>query len=258
MFSQIENESGELSKAFIHGICWVHARRNFCELLNYSTHKDGMPVTEMITNKWEQDIEDSRYFVEAISKSIGIYNEIVKQCKADFTLDICKLKNDKIKPLTDEILTKAQDIYESIKKSRLNGKVKIEPQRKCSDRFYKAIVYLVNNKDGLTAFLDSPYGVMHNNNVEEKFREIDILKNSMMASDTCKGAENLTVLYSLYKTCIMNNTDFRSYMKNIIETMTLHMDKIEFEKDTRGTITDFKSHNISFDVLDKLMPWNMA
>ena len=75
MFSQIENENGELSKAFIYGTSRVHARRNFCELLNYSTHKDGVPVTEMITNKWEQDIPDSRHFVDAISKSISIYNE---------------------------------------------------------------------------------------------------------------------------------------------------------------------------------------
>ena len=51
--------------------------------------------------------------------------------------------------------------------------------------------YLVNNKEGLIAFLDIPYGVMHNNNVEEKFREIDILRNIMMASDTCKVAENI-------------------------------------------------------------------
>ena len=258
MFSQIENENGELSKAFIHGICWVHARRNFCELLNFSTHKDGVPVTEMITNKWEQDIADSRYFVDAISNSISIYNDIVKDCNKDSSLDISKLKHEKVKPLIDEIFTKAQDIFETIKRCRANGKIKIEPQRKCSDRFYKAMVYLVNNKEGLTAFLDSPYGVMHNNNVEEKFREIDILRNSMMASDTCKGAENLTVLYSLYKTCIVNSTDFKFYMKKIIETMTIHMNEIEFEKDKRGTITDFKSHNISSDVLDKLMPWNMA
>ena len=117
---------------------------------------------------------------------------------------------------------------------------------------------LITKKEGLTSFLDSPYGVMHNNNVEEKFREIDILRNSMMASDACKGDENLTVQYSLYKTCIVNSTDFKSYMKKIIETMTLHMNEIEFEKDKRGTITDFRSHNISSDVLDKLMPWNMA
>ena len=98
----------------------------------------------MIANKWEQDITDSRYFVEAISKSISIYNDIVKDCNKDSTLDICKLKNEKVKPLIDEIFTKAHAIFESIKRCRENGKVKIEPQRKCSDRFYKAMVYLVS------------------------------------------------------------------------------------------------------------------
>ena len=122
-----------------------------------TAHKDGVPVTKMIANKWEQDVTDSRYFVEAISKSISIYNDIVKDCNKDSTLDICKLKNKKVKPLIDEIFAKAQAILESIKRCRANGKVKIEPQRKCSDRFYKAMVYLVNNKESLTAFLDCPY-----------------------------------------------------------------------------------------------------
>lgn len=47
-------------------------------------------------------------------------------------------------------------------------------------------------------------------------------------------------------------------MKKITETMTHHMNEIEFEKDKRGTITDFKSHNIFSVVLDKHIPRNMA
>ena len=122
----------------------------------------------------------------------------------------------------------------------------------------KAIVYLVKNEDRLKAFLDSPCGVMQNNNVEEKFRELDILRKDMIASDTCKGADNLTEFYSLYKTCILHNTDFRIYMKKVIENMTLHMNEIEFGKDKRGIITGYKSHKIFSDVLESLMPWNMA
>ena len=72
--------------------------------------------------------------------------------------------------------SKVHTIFEYIKITRLNSKNKTEPRRKCSDRFYKAIVYLINNEEKLRAFLDSPYGVMHNNNVEEKFRELDILR----------------------------------------------------------------------------------
>ena len=66
----------------------------------------------------------------------------------------------------------------------------------------------------------------------------------MIASDTSKGADNLTEFYSLYKTRILHNTDFRIYMNKVIETMTLHMNEIEFEKDKRGSITGYKSHNI--------------
>uniref|UniRef100_UPI00402AD53D hypothetical protein n=1 Tax=Succinivibrio sp. TaxID=2053619 RepID=UPI00402AD53D len=79
----------------------------------------------MIANKCEQDITDSRYFVEAISKSISIYNDIVKDCNKDSTLDICKLKNEKVKPLIDEIFTKARAIFETIKRRRANGKSKL-------------------------------------------------------------------------------------------------------------------------------------
>ena len=141
----------------------------------------------------------------------------------------------------------------SIKKNKENP-----PKRECSNRLYKAVVYLINNESRLRTFLDNPYGVMTNNATEEKFRELDLLRNGMMASDTCKGAENLTEFYSLYKTCMLHNVDFRSYMMKCITTMTLHMDKIEFEKDKRVTVTGYKAHHITSDVLDKLMPWNMA
>ena len=64
-----------------------------------------------------------------------------------------------------------------------------DPKRKCSEKFRQAIGYLVNNEDALKSFLDPPYGLMHSTKVEEKFRELDILRNSMIASDTVKGAE---------------------------------------------------------------------
>ena len=117
---------------------------------------------------------------------------------------------------------------------------------------------MVNNEDRLKAFLSSPYGVMTNNETEEKFRELDLLRNGMIASDTCKGASNLTEFYSLYKTCLLHNTDFRTYIKTIITIMMLHINEIEFEKDAKGTITGYKDHKISSEILDELMPWNMA
>lgn len=258
LFSIKVDEDGRETRVFRHGICWVHARRNFCELLNYATHKDGTLVTEIITNNWELDIKESQDLVEKITNCFNIYNTQVKKCMNDARYNIVRQKNKHVKPLIDEIFDKAHAIFEDIKRTRLNSKNKTEPTRKCSDRFYKSIVYLINNEERLRAFLDSPYGVMQNNNVEEKFRELDLLRNGMVASDTQKGAENLTVFYSFYKTCILHNTDFRTYMKKVIDVMTLHMNEIELEKDNRGTITAYKGHKIPSEVLDKLMPWNMA
>lgn len=214
----------------------------------------------MVKNNWEQHIKDSRELVDAITNSFNVYNEQVWKCIGNPKQDIVKLKNKHVKPLINAIFDKAKAIFKDIERVRVNSsdKDKAEPKRKWSERLYKAIVYLVNNEDRLKAFLDSPYSVMQNNNVEEKFRELDFLRNGMIASDTSKGAKNLTLFYSHYKTCILHNTDFRTYMKKVIETMTLHMNEIEFEKDKRGTITGYKSHKISSEVLENLMPWNMA
>ena len=263
MFSIKKDKDGHSSRVFSHGICWVHGRRNFCELVNYGTHKNGSPIQEIIDNHWEpdiEDIEDARYFIESITNCFKVHNTLVEKCIKNEKLDICELKKKELTPLIDKIFDKAHNIYKTIKKERANSKEKqnAEPVRKCSDRLYKAIVYMVNNEDRLKAFLSSPYGVMTNNETEEKFRELDLLRNGMIASDTCKGASNLTEFYSLYKTCLLHNTDFRKYMKTIITTMMLHINEIEFEKDAKGTITGYKSHKISSEILDELMPWNMA
>ena len=35
VFSIKADKDGKEQRVFCHGICWVHARRNFCELINY-------------------------------------------------------------------------------------------------------------------------------------------------------------------------------------------------------------------------------
>jgi len=246
------SKDGE-SELFVHGLCWVHAKRYFCILMNYATDLNSKPIKSFIDNNWEQDIEDTRSIVDKISKAFHILNDITRRCNSDTTLDIVALKNQELRPVIEDIFFEGKNIYEDIK-SRKGQKAK----RSCSTYFRKAITYLVKNEKGLKTFLDSPYGLMHTTNVEEKFRELDILRNSMMASDTIKGAENLALYYSLYKTAKLNGIEFENYLNKCFSVMTEHMREIEFEKDIRGTITGFKSHSISDKVLEELMPWNMA
>ena len=241
------------TELFKHGVCYVHLKRYFCVLLNYATKTDGTPIAEFIECKWEQDIEDSKRICDKISNAFHVCNKITKRCDEDKSLDIVALKHEELRPLIDEIFTDIRTIYDDI-----NCKKGEKARRSCSKKFRDAIKYAINNEAKLKTFLDSPYGLMSSTKVEEKFRELDILRNGMLASDTCKGAENLALFYSLYKTAQMHGIEFETYLQKAITVMTEHLDEIEFEKDHRGTIIGYKSHSISDEILDKLMPWNMA
>ena len=242
------------STLFMHGLCWVHTKRYFCVVLNYATDILGKPIKQFVDCKWEQDIEDTRIIVDKISNAFHIMNDITRRCNNDNSLDIVALKNKELRPVIEDIFSVGRRIYEDIKCK----KDEEDAKRDCSKYFRQAITYLVNNEKGLKTFLDSPYGLMHTTSVEEKFRELDILRNSMMASDTIKGAENLALYYSLYKTAKLNGIEFEKYIDKCFCVMTEHMHQIEFAKDERGTITDFKSHSIPSEILESLMPWNMA
>ena len=242
------------STLFMHGLCWVHTKRYFCVVLNYATDILGKPIKQFVDCKWEQDIEDTRIIVDKISNAFHIMNDITRRCNNDNSLDIVALKNKELRPIIEDIFSVGRHIYEDIKCK----KDEEDAKRDCSKYFRQAITYLVNNEKGLKTFLDSPYGLMHTTSVEEKFRELDILRNSMMASDTIKGAENLALYYSLYKTAKLNGIEFEKYIDKCFCVMTEHLHQIEFKKDERGTITDFKSHSIPSEILESLMPWNMA
>lgn len=237
---------------FQHGWCWIHCKRNFCVLMNYATKTDDSPIEAFIKCHWEKDIEEGRRFCDKISMAFHILHQLTDKCKKDSGLDIVELKNKELRPIIEEICTEANRIYSDIK----SGKDE-EPIRTCSDKFYSAIVYIVNNEDRLKSFLDSPYGLMHSTRIEESFRELDILRNGMMASDTIQGAEHLAQIYTLYKTAQLNHIEFETYLRKVISAMTEHMHQIEFKKDARGTITGYKSHSIPVEILDALMPWNM-
>lgn len=139
VFSIKADKDGKEQRFFCHGICWIHARRNFCELINYDTHKDGTPITDMVKNNWEQDIKDSKELVEAITSCFNVYNKQVRKCISNSKLDIVKLKNKHVLPLINAIFDKARVIFKDIERVRANKSTKeqSEPKRKCSDRLYK-------------------------------------------------------------------------------------------------------------------------
>ena len=85
---------------------------------------------------------------------------------------------------------------------------------------------MVKNEQALRAFIYNENGVMHNNMTEQKFRALDILRNSMLGNETVKGAENLALVYSFYQTCKLHGVNFEEYMKKALAVMTMNMNKI--------------------------------
>lgn len=130
MFSIKIEVDGKEVRLFCHGICWIHARRNFCELINYATHKDGTPITDMVKNNWEQDIKDSKELIEAITNCFSIYNEQIRKCISNSKLDIVKLKNKHVLPLINTIFDKAKAIFKDIERTRANKNTKGQTEPK--------------------------------------------------------------------------------------------------------------------------------
>ena len=56
----------------------------------------------------------------------------------------------------------------------------------------------------------------------------------------------------------MHGIEFETYMQRCITAMSEHLNDNEFEKDPKGTIKGYTTHSISEEILENLMPWNMA
>ena len=246
-FNKIINEDGSVVELFIHATCWIHSERNFWELFNCATDPSGEIVNNFKKMKWEQDIQDTTNIISIVSLIFKKFNEINVRCSKDTTLNIQELKDRELRPIVDALFEGVHAVWVLIKDNNL---------RDCSALYRKAIGYLINNEERLKVFLDHPISILHNNPIEEKFRDIDILRKSSKANDTVNGAINTAMMYSFYKTAQLHNVDFRRYLDKVIRIIYSHIDKIELERDSKGTIIGYKSHCIPDDVLEGCLAWD--
>ena len=246
-----------LAVLFIHAFCFVHVRRYFCTFYN-SAQRDGVVTATIIKHHWEQDVAESKLIMDLISNLFHKFNELQEAYEKDNQIDFEKLKIETLKPLVDEIFEKGEAIWKDIRKLKKNeDPANFTERRDCCDKFYKAIQYLINAKDGLQKFLYSPHGILSNNFTEQKFRELDILRESMIANDTFDGAKAIAIYYTIYKTALLHKINFYDYLMKVFKVLTLHKDQINYEKDKRGTIIGYKDHSIPENIIESLLPWNI-
>ena len=282
-----KDENG--NKLFSHGLCYVHGKRNFVDLVNYATTKGK--VTDKFSS-FKDDVEDSKIIIEMISKVFQANNNAAKDA------DIVKYRQEFVKPLVDKLFNELEkhaliiekqkrhskiekDLEKFAKelvsgkagnkrKNTLNSKIeeltlekdKIEKsdvfKRKFSKRFIDAVSYMYSKKEYFYEFLNNANGIMHNNFIERSFRELSLLRNAMMCIDSYKGGESLCIYYSIYKSVTLHGINFQEYLNYVFYELTKLSKLIEFSKDKRGTINGFVKHSIPDEVLENLMPWSEA
>lgn len=259
---EVDLGNGE-SIRFVHCLCWVHAKRYFVIVLNYATDKKGNVTKEFLGQHWEDDVELAHKICDLISRIFQAYNEIHDPW-ADTDNDVVNIdmdelaeklrneKNQKLKPLVDEYFKVIEEAYN---KKKPQSK---DDDWKCSKKLASALTYSMNAKNGLRAGTEVDNGVLDNNACESKFRDLDILRNSMMANDTFEGADTLAVYYSIYQTCKIANLDLNYYMKEALRMLMKNYRYIDLKKDERGSIIGYNGHSIPKDILEELMPWKMA
>lgn len=249
MFNKIIDENGSIVELFIHGLCWIHVKRYFCEFLNIATDTDGNPIKKIKEFEWDRDVESGKIFINGISYIFHVFNNISERCSKDKNIKYEDLIKAELEPFVNQLFDcahKSWDLYKS------------SPDGSFCKLFIKAVGYLINNEENLKSFLKCPHAMIHNNQVEEKFRTLNILRLSTKANDTVKGADNTCLMYTLYKTCELHNVDFKDYLDRVIKIMCKNIDKLDLVRDQKNSIIGIRSHSLSDDDLDQCMPWLKA
>lgn len=91
----------------------------------------------------------------------------------------------------------------------------------------EAVVYSLNQKESLCAFLRDGRIELSNNRAENAIRPFVIGRKSWLFADTPKGAESSAIVYSIVETAKANNLNVYKYLTHIFTNLP----KVDFKKD---------------------------
>ena len=259
-------EIKEIIILFEHGLCWVHAKRYFCNVSNF-LGDNNKPTKSTVTHNWEQDLESAIDIQERISLIFKTDNDVRKKAKNE--QEILSYRASEVKPLVDKLYDDYQKVYDDMTAIKKENKAEKKANKgtelellkkdtkagKYSNLYISAVTYLFKNKENLKSFLTNPNGILHNNEIEGMFNDIAVLRKSMLATSTMRGGEALATVYSLYQTCKKHNVNIEEYLAKVYLKMVEHSAKIKIEiADQKRYISD----EIPDEVLEEMMPWNFA
>lgn len=196
----------ELGDSCLNVGCMAHARREVVRALD--TKKEVYDKYRKIKNN-----EEKRLFLEKHSSLVRIVklNDLINRlysiehdCKDKTTEEIYKIRQEKSKPILDEVFICAKEIS-----------VQYLPQSAIG----KAATYLLNNEIYLRRYVDDGRLEIDNNRAERMIKPFVIARKNFLFSNTKSGAKASSIIFSLIQSAIMNGLNPEMYLTYILDKM---------------------------------------
>lgn len=169
-------------KPLIRGACWIHFRRYL--LHAYLQDSRLKSVVQMLAMLFQAE--------KLIANTPNITEQ---QCVRD--------RQDMCRPLV-------KAIFERMEAVRAAGSDYGVLARRAAD-------YLLDDKEGFTAFLSCGLMKLENNAIERCFKHFSGGRNNWLQAGSHQAAGNIAFMYSLVESCRMNDIDFGEYIETVLK-----------------------------------------
>lgn len=187
--------------------CWAHARRRFADIV-----KSGV-----------SDEESKAYARKAVAMVAKLY-KIEKEIKEHPPDEKYRVREEKARPIVNEIREWLDTHFFTVQ--GLGGAIA------------KAFVYLNNQFEKLSVYLEDGRLSIDNNDAERHVRPIALGRKNWMFATSTKGATALANWYSVIETAKANDLEPFAYLKHLLTQLPI------YEQEGKD--------------IDPLLPWNVS
>ena len=175
----------KLNKNLILQRCWVHARRNFENILK------ALPKNKIQGSATKE-------FIDLIDKLFDYERNYRSK----------KMTPNEIK------IARNKDHIPILQKIKIKLELKSYQE---GTALYDAVKYVVKNREELTTYLLDGHIEIHNNIAERAIKPFVVQRKVFMASNTYNGANVMAILFSIIRTAKINMLDVQTYLQYILE-----------------------------------------
>ena len=172
---------GEFVIPPIRGACWVHFRRYL--LIAYKQDESLEPAVQLL----------ARIF--AAEKIISKRKNLTETERVRERQDMCR-------PLVEALFRFMQGI--------------LDAGNEYGTLARNAASYLLDDKEGFSAFLTCGLMEISNNAIERCFRHLALGRRNWLQCGSHEAAEHTAFMYSLVESCRMNKIDFGDYIEHVL------------------------------------------